>query len=200
MFKAEKTNFTDDTRPTSKAIPTQNADLTFLSLSEGISDDYAHIIKTHVIPTISEFRDLKLREIRVLSYIQDQHEPCTLAQIAANLRYDPATVTRAAAKLVDAKIVKRENNKSDTRSSVLKLTNKGRKLVSLYNQRVKTGFANVENMLFRSMSESEKSEFLAVIYKISKRAEIMRDYFETLQEFDGIELRQKMSVSLRAVS
>jgi len=176
MSSAIKPNLIKDIRPQLKVNPVEYADTTFQALSERIADDYNYIIKTCVMPHIGNTHGLKVRELRVMACIAFYDYSLTPAHVAAMIRYDPATVTRAAKRLADANMVIRENNEQDTRSIVLKLTEPGKALVSLYNQRIKSVFTALEGIMEKSLNEDEKTEFLTAVYKVSKRAEIMREY------------------------
>lgn len=172
-----------DIRPSLSANPESYADTTFQALSEKIADDYDFIIKTCVIPSIGETHGLKLREIRVLACLAFYSADLTSAHIAAMLRYDPATVTRAIAKLEKANMVVKKDNKNDTRSFFLALTETGKELSQLYTWRVKTVFMTLESMIEKSLSEREKRDYLTAIYKVSKRTEAMRACVDMLPPF-----------------
>ncbi|WP_034389220.1 MarR family winged helix-turn-helix transcriptional regulator [Hellea balneolensis] len=163
-----------DIRPKLKVNPESYADTTFQALSEKIADDYDAIIKTCVMPSIGETHGLKLRELRVMACLEFYDAPLTPAHIAAMLRYDPATVTRAVAKLEKANMVIKKENLTDTRSFFLVLTETGEALAQLYARRVKTVFMTLESMIEKSMTAREKTEHLTAVYKVSKRTEAMR--------------------------
>ena len=97
---------------------------------------------------------------------------------------DPATVTRAATCLVKAGMVSRVKNIHDTRSVLLTLTEKGAPLAALYAQRIKTTYETLETMIGESLSEKERTQFLTILYKISKRTDDMRHYSKHLPDLN----------------
>ncbi|MDA8708721.1 MarR family transcriptional regulator [Hellea sp.] len=180
MSSAIKPNLIKDIRPKLKVDPVEYADTTFQALSERISEDYSHVVKTCVMPHMGETHGLKARELRVMACIASYDYALTPAHIAAMIRYDPATVTRAAKRLAEANMVRREDNEKDTRSIVLSLTESGEALVARYNARIKIVFSSLEQMMSKSFSTEEKTDYLTAIYKVSKRAEIMREFAANL--------------------
>lgn len=169
-----------DIRPKLKVKPEVYADTTFQALSEKIADDYEAIIKTCIMPSIGDTHGLKLRELRVMACLNFYDAALTPAHIAAMLRYDPATVTRAVSRLEKADMLTKKDNHMDTRSFHLVLTKTGIELANLYTRRVKTVFTTLESMIEKSLSRQEKTEYLTAVYKISKRTEAMRAYADRL--------------------
>lgn len=169
-----------DIRPKLKVSPETYADTTFQALSGKIADDYEAIIKTCIMPSIGETFGLKLRELRVMASVNFYDVALTPAHIAAMLRYDPATVTRAVSRLEKAGMLTKEANHMDTRSFHLVLTERGIDLANLYSRRVKTVFTTLESMIEKSLSKQEKMEYLTAIYKVSKRTEAMLAYADKL--------------------
>lgn len=196
MSKNSTDKLIRDIRPNLKTNPEAYADTTFQALSEKIADDYDFIIKTCVMPSIGETHELKHRELRVMACLAFYSADLTPAHIAAMLRYDPATVTRAVAKLEKANMVLKKVNKMDTRSFFLVLTETGEELSQLYTRRVKTVFMTLESMIEKSLSESEKRKYLTAIYKVSKRTEAMRAYSDRLPSFRDEEEDDMISAAL----
>ncbi len=154
--------------------PVEFADTTFQNYAEKIAADYSEIIKHRVLPQLSRPGNLKLRELRVLTCIHFFAIPITPAQIAEILRVDPATISRSVQKLETAKMLKREENNRDRRSIRLLLTPDGRQLTTAYTQAVSEVFKELESHLLYGLSDEEKTTFMNVMIKISRRAEALR--------------------------
>lgn len=184
MSKHRNLDLIRDIRPKLRVNPAEYADTTFQALSEKIADDYNVIIKNCVLPTIKDRSGLKMRELRVMACLDFYDMPLTPAHVAAMLRYDPATVTRAVGCLVKAGMVSRTGNERDTRSVVLNLTEKGASLAALYAHRVKTTFNTLEMMIEKSLSPEEKTQFLTILYKISRRTSSMRRHSARLPDLN----------------
>lgn len=180
MPNGTKNNLISDIRPRLKVSPAAYADTTFQALSEKVADDYDSIIKSCIVPSIGETHGLKIRELRVMACLEFYEDALTPAHVAAMLRYDPATVTRAVTRLIESNMITKESNLQDTRSVLLALTDNGHELAKLYAKRVKTVFLTLESMIDIPLSTQEKTEFLTVMYKISKRTEAMRTCADAL--------------------
>ena len=165
-----------------KVDPALYADTTFQALSEKIADDYAAIIKNCVVPSLGDAKGLKIRELRILVCLEFYDVPLSPAHIAAMLRYDPATVTRAVKCLERAEMVRREKDRHDTRSILLHLTESGLKLAETYARRAKATFDALEKTIKNSLTQEEKMQYLNMMYKISKRTEVMRELSANLPE------------------
>lgn len=157
-----------------KYKPVKFVDTTFQNYAEKISTDYTDIIKARVLPQLDDLGDLKLRELRVLTSIHFFAIPITPAHISDILRYDPATVSRAIKRLEAAGKLIRQDNGRDKRSIQLKLTLAGKALAEDYTHIVETVFDNLESDLLYGLSDEEKTAFLNIVIKISRRAEAMK--------------------------
>lgn len=105
------------------------SDLHFLSLVEKIGADYVSVLKRDIIPQLDIATPLKIRELRVLLSLNDLNGECTSRDIAQDLRYDPATVSRAVKHLIEADYVIASPNEKDTRQLTLTLSDEGRDVV-----------------------------------------------------------------------
>jgi len=157
-----------------KFDPIRFTDTTFQNYAEKIASDYAEIIKALVLPELESIGDLKFREIRVLASIYFFDVPITPAQISEILRFDPATVSRAVRKLEAAKLLIRQDDEKDKRSIRLKLTQAGLELSEQYTQQIDAVFGELESRLLYGLTAEEKTDFLNVMIKISRRAEAMK--------------------------
>ena len=180
--------------------PAEYTDTVLQSLSEMTSDNYTHIIKTCVMPYIGETHGVKMREIRILTCMELHDVPLNAGHIAELVRYDPATVTRAMSRLIDANMVLRKRAQEDTRIVTFTLTDSGRALLSLYNTRVKTVFTTLEGMMEKSLSEDEQAEFLIAVYKVKKRSRIMRDNAALLRKAMDTKSKEDIPFFLAAAS
>lgn len=161
-------------QPAPKVNPSEFADTTFQAFAEKISDDYTYILKNIVVPGLPGLGTLKLREVRILASLHFFEKPLTPAQISEMLRYDPATVTRAVHMLVGKGKLIRSDNLRDTRSVLLELTEDGRALAEAFKKRVLTVFATLEEELHIKLSDEEKTAFLNIMLKVSKRSRDMK--------------------------
>lgn len=159
---------------TLKYDPIKFVDTTFQNYCEKISSDYSDIIKAIILPTLLDAKGLKLRDLRVLTSIYFFEVPITPAQVAEILRYDPATVSRSIKKMEDQNFVYRSNNGKDKRSIRLHLSEAGSKLGREYTDAIEQTFSQLEAGLLYGLSDEEKTTFLNVMVKISRRAEAMK--------------------------
>lgn len=157
-----------------KYNPAQFADTTFLNYAEKIASDFTDIIKNRVIPEMDVDQNLKLRDLKVLASIHFFEIPISPAQIADILRIDPATVSRAVQKLEETELLNREENGRDKRSVRLKLTDKGIATARAYTEAIQSLFEELETGLLYGLSDEEKTGFMTVMVKISRRAEAMK--------------------------
>lgn len=159
---------------TLKHDPIKFSDTTFHNYAEKIASDYSDIIKNVVLPKLKSANGLKLRDLRIISSIYFFDVPITPAQVAEVLRYDPATVSRSIRKLEAEGFILRSDNGKDKRSVRLHLTDAGTELGQNYTNAIRREFLNLENNLLYGLSDEEKSTFLNVMIKISRRAEAMK--------------------------
>lgn len=161
-------------RPNLKVQPSEYADTTFQAYAEKISDDYDFILRKVVVPGLPNLGDLKLREIRILASLDFFDSPLSPMQVSELLRYDPATVTRAANVLVKCGMIYKKNNRRDTRSILLVLTDKGQAMADNYSRRVRMAFKAMEKDMLHGLSEDEKTTFLNIMLKVNRRSQTMR--------------------------
>ena len=161
-------------RPSLKVKPSEYADTTFQAYAEKIADDYDFILRKVVVPGLPNLGDLKLRELRILSSLDFFDSPLSPMQISELLRYDPATVTRAANNLVKRGMILKKNNRRDTRSILLVLTEKGQAMADNYSRRVRMAFKAMEKDMLHGLTDDEKTAFLNILVKVSRRSQTMR--------------------------
>ncbi|MGB0908214.1 MAG: MarR family winged helix-turn-helix transcriptional regulator [Maricaulaceae bacterium] len=154
--------------------PVDFTDTTFQNYAEKIATDYTDIIKAKVLPKLGDIGDIKFRELRVLISIYFFALPITPAHLAEILRYDPATVSRAVRRLEKAGKLSRQDNGKDKRSIQLRLTDEGKALAMHYTNTVQNEFKTLEADLVYGLSPEEKTAFMTVMVKISRRAEMMK--------------------------
>ncbi|MDB2437419.1 MarR family transcriptional regulator [Hellea sp.] len=200
MDEAKSLDSIDGAEPASKVKHSDYTDTILQSLSDKISDNYDHIIKTCVMPHIGETHGLKMREIRIITCMELHDVPLSPSHIADLVRYDPATVTRAMSRLVKADMVLRERAQKDTRIVTFTLTDTGRALLSLYDTRVRTVFTTLEGMMEKSLSLDEQAEFLTTVYKVNKRSRIMRDNAALLRKAMDTKSKEDIPLFLAAAS
>lgn len=157
-----------------KYNPANFADTTFLNYAEKIVSDFSDIIKNRVIPKMEFSDNLKFRDYKVLASIHFFEMPISPAQIAEILRIDPATVSRAVQKLEETGLLNREENGRDKRSIRLKLTPTGIATARAYTAAIQKLFEELEKGLLYGLSDEEKTGFMTVMVKISRRAEAMK--------------------------
>ena len=155
--------------------PVDFADTTFHSLAEKIERDYNFILKNLVMPELKNPENLKLREVRILSSLLFYDKPLSFANVSELFRYDPATVTRAVAILVETKHVKRVKSELDFRSVNLSLTEKGTVLANEYSEVVKSVFQDLECDMPVNLDSEDKMSLLNAMLKVGKRSENMRN-------------------------
>lgn len=157
-----------------KYNPAKFADTTFLNYAEKIASDFTHIIKSRVIPEMGVDPRLKLVDLKIVASIHFFEIPVSPAQIAEILRIDPATVSRAVRKLEATDFLIREQNGRDKRSIRLKLTDAGILTAKAYTEAIQKLFEELETGLLYGLSDEEKTGFMTVMVKISRRAEAMK--------------------------
>jgi DNA-binding MarR family transcriptional regulator len=85
-----------------------------------------------------------------------QHDLAKLVDITA------PSLSEALVKLEKRKFIKRETNSQDKRSNLVSLTKRSQKIVERYKRHQK----EMEKQMFDSLTESEKSQMLAILEKM----------------------------------
>lgn len=149
-------------------------DSTVANLSEIIGKDYFAIVREHVVPAFKDEVGLKHRELRILACLGYYDVALTPADLAALLRFDPATVTRALTILEKAGFLTRKVFKEDSRSVLVELTSEGRDLAERFTARVKDVLKTLENTLKEALTLEEKAAYFSMTAKLVDRYKEMR--------------------------
>jgi DNA-binding MarR family transcriptional regulator len=111
-------------------------------------------------------------------------EPVTPTDISVTIRFDPATVTRAAQRLVERDMLEKVDNFQDSRSALLSLTDAGRDVADSFRQRSAEALAAAGQHMTMILTENEKSELLRLLLKMRNRSM----EFASLKNLDIAEL------------
>ena len=95
------------------------------------------------------------------------HGKVKLNKLADLLSYDPPMVTKVAKKLEKKKLVKREQDLTDERAKLIKITKKGRSLFERIEPRVKNTMLNI----FHGINKKELGVYLKVLTRIFKNTQ-----------------------------
>jgi len=147
------------------------ADAAFLVLCAQISDSYLKFIKAKLMPLLEG--DLSLREMRTLLCIGEYKVPIAGAVISSELAYDPATVSRSTKYLIDAGILRSENNPYDFRSTVYSLTEKGKEIGRDYRGIFTQAFEDIDNQNNSHLTYDERKSLLKALLKLRARASLV---------------------------
>lgn len=113
-------------------------------------------------------------EWRVLTTIA-QFGASPARDITANTIMDKGNVSRAVQTLLEKKLIKRRQDKSDSRTQIISLTPAGRRL----NKRVSIISINRQKRLASVLSAEERRSLDRILEKLSREAKVMLDEQET---------------------
>ena len=135
-----------------------------------ISNNYIEFLRTQILPHIPKSLGLKVRELRVLMSIYFYKAGVTPKQIAQILSDDPATITRAVARLKQSGLIVQEDNIEDTRSAWLTLTPKGREIVKLCAARAQSCIDDHERACDDIITDQDKEDMLKIFLRMRARS------------------------------
>jgi DNA-binding MarR family transcriptional regulator len=145
------------------------SELQTMIIAEQVYRDYMDILKSSVMPEIIETFGLKIRDIRILANAAEQNGRISAADIAHNLRQDPATITRSMVSLIGLGFVTTSESFEDGRSRVINLTDKGFEAVGLYNDLTHKALTKATIIDETFMSSDNLRSTKTVMAKLAKR-------------------------------
>lgn len=140
-----------------------------MMLAEQVYRDYLDVLKSSVIPEITKTFSLKVRDIRILANAAEKNGRISAADIAFNLRQDPATITRSMVSLIGLGFVTTSESFEDGRSRVINLTDKGFEAVELYNSLVRKALTTATIIDETFMSSDNLRSTKTIMAKLAKR-------------------------------
>ena len=148
-----------DLRNQSRENDAQGADMSPVDLPACVSD----LVKAVIRGMEDEMApyDISSLEYGVLKDCMDKGE-CTATELAAVLPVDASRISRIVNVLVERGLLIRRRLQEDRRIVMLRLSDKGRELTSILNQRVQTYNAT----LMENVAEGELSVFASVTRRI----------------------------------
>jgi len=104
--------------------------------------------------------------------IREQHEkPMMASELADSLGVTRANITNLLTALMDKKLIKQIEDKSDRRKKRLVLTNKGEKLINkMHPERLSSNAA-----MLKGLSKKEKEDFLKYLQKVTANIQKLTD-------------------------
>ena len=139
-------------------------------LCNQISDHYIAFLRAKILPHIPKSLGLNVREVRVLMSIYFYKAGATPKQIAQILSNDPATITRAVARLKESGLITQEDNIEDTRSAWLTLTDTGREIVQMCATIVESHVEDYERGSDYIITDEDKEDLLKIFMRMRARS------------------------------
>jgi DNA-binding MarR family transcriptional regulator len=103
---------------------------------------HIHILKAVVEPLVkADDRDITLRQLAVLLWVNDQATPPSVKHVAAAIGISKPAVTRALDRLQELTFVARGHNKTDARMIDVKMMLKGRAFIAQADKRIAAAIA-----------------------------------------------------------
>ena len=99
----------------------------------------------------------------VLTALYENDGMLTMKEIANRIGKDKSTVTPLVEKLLKLGYVEKEKSQKDKRITYIKLTDKGRRIESKYNEIS----SDVRDTAYKNFSDEEKETFLKLLKKLS---------------------------------
>ncbi len=99
----------------------------------------------------------------VLTALYENDGMLTMKEIANRIGKDKSTVTPLVDKLLKLGYVEKEKSQNDKRVTYIRLTEKGRRIESKYNEIS----SDVRDTAYRNFSDEEKETFLRLLKKLS---------------------------------
>lgn len=127
-------------------------------LFEAIFNVYKFMKKNYLL---FKENNLSLVQLHGLLYIYE-NKGCSLKELAEKFSITNPSANDLVEKLVNLKLVKRENDKEDRRLIHIYLTNKGENLV----KKIMKEKNNCFSMLIKKLSVEEKKQLLTILKKI----------------------------------
>jgi len=152
----------------------ENTDFVALFLFEQISRDYIEILKALVVPVISSEYNLKLREIRVLMYLEASTDNyMSAAELCEALRQDSATITRSSIILIGEKCLYTTPNLDDSRVKNLYLTEKGAEIAAACRDIFENAISSIQESGEIEPSILEDETMITRLRKFEKRSRLI---------------------------
>ena len=108
---------------------------------------------------------LTVGNYEVLSLVSDGME--TISEISEKLSESLASLTQKTQKLESLKYLKKEKDKNDPRKNILKITEKGKKVL----ERVENKIEMVSTFIFKNHKKEEKEIFLKILKDLNQKLE-----------------------------
>jgi len=119
-----------------KKYPQLNASLAeanLHALMSALASDYVKLLKKSVLPDLGLPKKYTIRDMQILSALFESGKPLTSTDIFKRTGLDPATVTRSTKILIADGYLESSENREDSRSRYLHLTNSGESLADKYH-------------------------------------------------------------------
>jgi len=124
-----------------------------------ISKEYKKIM--HEEDENKILRECSLKECAIIESLSKTKK--TMSELAKDLNLSPASITAYIDKLIEDKIVKRENDTEDRRKIYINLTNKGKELSEIFDQK----HQKISKKLLSYLEPEEKSIYIKLNEKIA---------------------------------
>ncbi len=142
----------------------------FHAVCAAVAADYVKLIKDSVLPAIGADKDFSVRDMQVLSYVNESATPITAADIVKISGLDPATVTRSVRSLSNKDYLTTLPNEKDSRSRILVLTKTGEDLAEKYAQECREIF-----LTGNTLPAGEAQLMARVLEALRKRASRLKN-------------------------
>lgn len=142
-------------------------------LTSQITENYLSILNKHVIPNMENSQGLRLRELRVLNAINLYNYRLQASDIVAILRYDPATVSRALARLEEKGMVEKTPHETDRRAFTVGLTEDGLKLATEFSEKSAKVYEFLDEMIGDRIAKDSRDMFMRIAQIIRDRTQAM---------------------------
>ena len=109
-------------------------------LLAAVASNYVKLLKRVVLPQLDLPKSYTVRDLQIISTLNESAKPLTSSAIFRRTHLDPATVTRSTKQLVSDGYVFMQDNEADSRSRFLSLTPEGRDLARRYNNKCRILF------------------------------------------------------------
>lgn len=115
------------------------------------------------------FNDLKIQQTQYailasLKYFEEKNEKCTQAFLVEHARIDKMTLSKSVRQLEKTGLVKRAQSDEDARAVLVKLTQRGRNLVTEAVRRIE----DADELFFHYLNEKQRSSFKEISLALIK--------------------------------
>ena len=148
-------------------------DLNAHIIADKMASSYEAFIKRELMSRLHGFNGLRVRELRALMCIHFLQGAVTSADIVEMLGFDPATVSRAVKRLMDADMIEGSQDNRDTRMIRLTLTDRGIDIAEQYEDLSARAFMAVNSRLTSGLTSTEKVALLSAMEKMLQRSTLL---------------------------